>query len=197
MKTLHTYSRLFAALACAIGLGACGGNTATITIGGAISGLTTSGLLLTNAVSTVAPVANATSYVFPGSVSEGSSYTIGVFSQPTGLTCSFAGNVISMSGVAGGANITNADVTCVQSAFNLGGPVAGLTADGLVLADGSSTVAISAGSTSFIFATGKIQTGLPYGVTVLSQPAGQTCTIANGVGTAGTSDVTNVQVTCL
>jgi hypothetical protein len=196
MKTLHTYSRLFAALACAIGLGACGGNKATITIGGAISGLTTSGLVLSNAVSTVAPAATATSYIFPGSVSEGSSYTLGVISQPTGLTCSFAGNVISMTGVAGGANITNADLSCVQSAFDLTGTITGLTSDGLVLADGSSTVKIPANATSFTFAPGKIVTGRPYGVTVLTQPAGLTCDVSNGAGVTATSDVTNVLVTC-
>lgn len=196
MKTLLTYSRLFAALACAIGMAACGGSKATITIGGALSGLTTSGLVLSNGVSTVAPAANAASYIFSGSVSEGSSYTVGVLSQPTGLACSFAGKVSAITGVAGSANITNADLTCVQSAFELGGTIAGLTTDGLVLADGSSTVTIPANAISFTFAPGKIVTGRPYGVTVLTQPAGLTCTIANGAGVAGTSDVTNVQVAC-
>jgi len=143
MKTLRLYSRLLATLLCAIGLAACGGSTTTITIGGAINGLTTSGLTLSNGVNTVVPAANATSYAFSGSVNQGSTYTIAVLAEPTGLTCTFAGKLNAITAVAGGENVTNADLTCVQSAFNLGGTVTRLTTDGLVLADGNSTVAIT------------------------------------------------------
>ena len=41
-----------------------GGNT-TYTIGGAISGLSATGLVLANGSDTVSPAANATSFVFP------------------------------------------------------------------------------------------------------------------------------------
>jgi hypothetical protein len=36
----------------------------------------------------------------------------------------------------------------------------------------------------------------PYGVSILANPAGQSCTVANGVGTMGPADVNNVTVTC-
>ncbi len=196
MNTLRLYSRLLATLLCAIGLAACGGSTTTITIGGAINGLTTSGLTLSNGVNTVAPAANATSYTFSGSVNQGSTYAIAVLVEPTGLTCTFAGKTNAFTGVAGGENVTNADLTCVQSAFNLGGTVTGLTTDGLVLADGNSTVAIPANATTFTFAPAKIVTGFAYGITVLSQPAGLTCSVANGIGIAGTTDV-SVSVSCV
>ena len=43
-----------------------------------------------------------------------------------------------------------------------------------------------------------IASGAPYNVTVLTQPSGpsQSCTVANGSGTIGSADVTNVAVTC-
>src|SRR5206468_11028083 len=48
---------------------------------------------------------------------------------------------------------------------------------------------------AFTFAAALINAS-PYAVTVLAQPAGQTCTVANGVGTLAGANVTNVTVTC-
>ena len=39
--------------------------------------------------------------------------------------------------------------------------------------------------------------GTAYAVTVESSPSGQTCTVANGSGTVGTANVTNIAVTCI
>jgi hypothetical protein len=43
----------------------------------------------------------------------------------------------------------------------------------------------------------KIGDGFAYGVTVLTQPAGLTCTVQNGVGKMGTTNVSNVAVNCV
>ena len=48
---------------------------------------------------------------------------------------------------------------------------------------------------SFTFAT-KLASGAAYAVTVQTQPAGQTCTVASGSGTIASANVTNVAVTC-
>lgn len=48
---------------------------------------------------------------------------------------------------------------------------------------------------SFTFPT-PLADGTPYAVTVLIQPTGQTCTVANGTGTIAGADVTDVAVTC-
>jgi hypothetical protein len=57
------------------------------------------------------------------------------------------------------------------------------------------TVSSSAGSTTTTTTT---TTTAPYSVTVLTQPAGQTCTVTNGSGTVSgtTLAVTNVAVSC-
>ena len=79
--------------------------------------------------------------------------------------------------------------------FNVGGSVAGLTGTGLVLASpGLTSLPISANG-NFAF-TSPVGAGTPYSVTVLTQPLGQTCTVANGSGTAN-ANVTNVAVSCV
>lgn len=95
----------------------------------------------------------------------------------------------ALAGCGGGSNATN---------VSLGGNVSGLTADNLVLTDSLSlnTVTLAANTTSFTFPS-QINIGASYAVTVQTQPAGLTCNIANASGIAGTSNITNVQVTCV
>jgi N-acetylneuraminic acid mutarotase len=57
------------------------------TIGGTISGLTVSSVVLANGTSTVGVAADATTWVFPGSFTAGSSYSVTVQTQPTGELC--------------------------------------------------------------------------------------------------------------
>ena len=54
---------------------------------------------------------------------------------------------------------------------------------------------IKAGATSFTFGP-ILGEGVGYDVTAPDQPAGQLCTVANGTGTAGTANISNVVVTC-
>ena len=163
------------------------------TIGGSVSGLTASGLvLLDNGGDQLAVSANATSFSFGAPLSSGSAYVVTIQSQPTGENCTVAeGN-----GVATAA-VTVVAVTCAP-AYNIGGSISGLTGSGLVLQDNSGnnlTVSANATSYSFLF-PGTIPTaGIPYTVTVLTDPTGEACTVANPIGTA-TANVTNANVTC-
>lgn len=184
-------------LACGLAatLVACGGssNTTSITLGGTVSGLTDSGLVLANGISSVAIAANATTFNFPSRVLIGAPYSVTVANLPPTLTCT----VTNGAGIASTSDISNVQITCVPRNF-LGGSISGLTSSGLVLANGGDTVSPAAGDQSFRF-NGKVGQGFSYGVTVLtqpSQPVAQTCTVANGTGTMGTTDVNNVQVTC-
>jgi N-acetylneuraminic acid mutarotase len=87
-------SRLLLSLVAAMGLASCGGGSSTstaitsnYTLGGTISGLTVSSVVLANGSTTVSVAANASSWVFPGSFTAGSSYTVTVKTQPTGELC--------------------------------------------------------------------------------------------------------------
>lgn len=77
----------------------------------------------------------------------------------------------------------------------VGGSIGGLSADGLVLRNNDrDDLALPANSTSFEFPTAGAY-GSSYGVTVLMQPAGQSCALANASGTAST-DIDDVTLTC-
>ena len=80
--------------------------------------------------------------------------------------------------------------------YTVGGTVGGLTGTGLMLQlNGSGNLAVNANG-AFTFA-GSLPSGSTYAVTVGAQPAGQTCTVANGSGTIGAANVSNVAVTCV
>lgn len=186
--------RFMLALACAVGLVACGGSNGTLVLGGSITGLTKDGLVLQNNGGADLSVASgSTTFAFADLVSTDDSFNVTVKTQPTQATCTPSANT-------GSANYYNTDyivITCVNTPYTLGGTITGLTGTGLVLANGSATVSPAAGSATFTFST-TVGNSLPYGVTVLSQPVGQTCTVgANGSGYMGTANITDVAVTCI
>jgi len=80
--------------------------------------------------------------------------------------------------------------------YTVGGMVSGLEGSGLVLANGSDNLPISANG-AFAFAT-EIAAGTAYNVTSAKQPAdpSQTCVVTNGSGKVGATNVTNVSVVC-
>ncbi len=79
--------------------------------------------------------------------------------------------------------------------FALSGTIAGLgTNTGLVLANGSTTIAVAPGTRTFSFPTTLVY-GTAYAVTVQAAPAGLTCSVAGGSGTIK-ANVANVVVTC-
>ena len=81
--------------------------------------------------------------------------------------------------------------------YTVGGTVTGLAGSGLVLRDnGGDDLAVAADG-GIVFPT-KIASGATYSVTVFTQPTNpaQTCAVTNGSGTMGSSDVTNVAVSC-
>lgn len=189
---LRIHSLLAAVLA--IGLSACGGSSSNdgvhVDLGGTVTGLTTSGLVLRSGTVSVSVPANATSFTFSEQASTGTVYAVTVLTQPTDATCT----VTNGSGTVGNDNITNVQVACALNGA-LGGTVSNLTGSGLVLVNGDKRVEVTAGSTSFAFSD-KVAPGQAYGVGVLTNPSGQTCTVAGGTGIMPATDVSSVQVSC-
>ncbi|MGH6682255.1 MAG: lactonase family protein, partial [Bradyrhizobium sp.] len=81
------------------------------------------------------------------------------------------------------------------TAYTLGGSITGLTASGLVLANGSATVSPAAGATTFTFSTA-LASGTAYDVAVQTQPSGEVCAVTSGTGTVGNSAINTVSVAC-
>jgi hypothetical protein len=162
----------------------------TYTVGGTVSGLTGTGLVLqNNGGDNLAISANGT-FTFSKELKKDASYSVTVFTQPSGPTCTVANGTGKVS-----TSVTNVAVTCATNAFTVGGTVSGLTGTGLVLQNnGGNNLAIAAGG-AFTFSTA-LASGAAYSVTVLTQPSGQGCAVANGSGSIASANVTNVAVRC-
>lgn len=59
-------------------------------LGGTVSGLTASSLVLANGDQTVTVDAGASTFAFPAPIANGSSYAVTVKTQPVGLACAVA-----------------------------------------------------------------------------------------------------------
>ena len=204
-----SFMRPALALALALGLAACGGtDKAMFTVGGTVGGLQYPGLVLTTngADLSVAPPATAGSTVkfeFPKQIEYGDQYNVQIKQQPLHQTCQtlddptheFANN----RDTAGRLAQIDVIVNCFINQFTIGGKISGLTADGLILANGSTggTVAPAKEATEYTFGSNTVPYGVTYGVTVLQHPTGQVCQVANGTGTMGDANVTNIDVSCV
>ena len=181
-------------LAVALGLTACGGK-ASFDLTGPVTGLQHPGLVLVNTKTgdEVAVPVGATSFKLAKSVEYGEEYAVTVKTDPVHQNCS----VGTGASTAGRLATISIEVVCRLNEFQIGGAVSGLTSDGvLVLVNGSGDrVEIRKGATSYAFIN-RVKFDESYGVTVLSQPTGQTCTVANGVGKMGDAAVTNINVSC-
>ena len=169
--------------------------TATYTLGGTITGLTGSGLVLqNNGGNNLAVSANAATFTFPNQVASGSAYAVTVLTQPSsGPSCAVTGG----SGTVGNTSVTSVAINCSGSSFNISATVTGLPANTSVVLQDNATdnLTITTNSVATNFNT-PIATGAAYAVTVLTQPAGATCTVgSNGSGKVASANV-NVAVTC-
>ncbi len=85
--------------------------------------------------------------------------------------------------------------TPIPSKHTLGGTISGLIGSVSLQNNGGDTLTQN-NDGNFTFGTPVAQ-GASYQVTVSSQPTTQTCTVNNGTGTMGGSNVTNVDVNCV
>jgi 6-phosphogluconolactonase (cycloisomerase 2 family)/environmental stress-induced protein Ves len=171
--------------------------TNTYTIGGSITGLSGTGLVLrNNGGDNLTVAANATSFTFATPIASGATYAVTVFTSPSSPTQTCT--VTSGTGTVVSANVTSVSIACTTNSYTIGGTVTGLAGTGLVLRNnGGDNKTISADG-AFTFAT-PVLSGTTYNVTVFTQPTvpSQTCTVTNGGGTVGGAPITNVTVTCV
>lgn len=198
------------ALTLTAGLVACGGGTSSYTIGGTVFGLEYPGLVLTNNatedVAVTAPGRDAAGavktvkYQFAKQVDYGDPYSVTIKKQPEHQNCVLGSGTAD---TAGRLSVIDALISCSLLTNTVGGKISGLAADGLVLNNGGvSTGEIvkdaTTGAYPTAFALPKTVTyGETYGVTILKQPTGQTCTVKNGAGVMEDTAVTTIEVTCV
>ena len=198
------------ALTLAAGLSACGGGTSSYTIGGTVDGLQYPGLVLTNNLSddvNVAPLGlnddktaiRTVSYQFSKQLDYGEPYSVTIKKQPEHQVCQAAGGNAE---TAGRLSTINAAFVCNLVANSIGGTITGLAADGLILNNGGIQLPVTKAAdtaaypTAFVFGS-PVTYDQTYGVTVLVQPTGQTCTVTNGAGIMKDNPVTTISVNCV
>src|SRR6185436_1984355 len=149
-------------------------------IGGNVSGLVGSGLVLQNNGGGDLPIAADGGFTFAERLGTGAAYSVAVLAQPTSPSQNCT--VERGTGSVASADISNIAVTCATGQFAIRGTVSGLTGSGLVLQNnGGNDLPISANG-PFSFANRLID-GATYSVVVRTQPSGQNCIVRNSTGT--------------
>jgi len=228
-----SFARGAIALAATLTLASCGGGKATFPINVNVLGVVYPGLVLSTngqdlAINPPAKAGDPVNAVFPNQIEYGETYDV----VPKGQVATTAGVVLGQNpkhqtcnpnseypsnlptyGTAGQLAKIQINYVCTINAYPLTGVVKGLTKTGLVLTNGSNgaipvSPAVDANSAptgaDVAFAMNPVVYNNTFGVTVLAQPTGQTCTIANGVGimddaaeAANPQGVNNLVVSCV
>lgn len=129
------------------------------------------------------------SFSFTGLVN--GTYAIVVQTPPAGQTCTTSQNVLVSSANA------SVSITCTTSTtptYSVGSSISGHTGNVVIQNNNGSNQTIASGTSTFSF-TG-LANNANYAVTVLTPPAGQTCSVTNGTGAISSANVTNVSITC-
>jgi hypothetical protein len=170
--------------------------TDTFTVGGTVSGLDGTGLVLQNNAGDDLAIGANGGFVFSTPVTDGNGYDVTVLTQPSNLsqTCTTSDAIGTMAG----SNVTNVVVSCETNHFMIGGNVSGLVPGTEVVLQISGQFDYAVGANGpFSFPTPLID-GSAYVVHVLTQPANpdQFCSVENAIGTLAGDNVTDVLVTC-
>jgi hypothetical protein len=170
-------------------------STGSFSVGGTVSGLAGSGLVLRNNGGDDLSIASNGSFTFATELASGSAFAVTVAAQPTHP--SQACTVADASGTIGGGDVRTVKVSCATNSYTIKGTVSGLQGSGLVLQNnGGDDVGVQTDG-GFAFAT-KIPSGSGYSVTVKTQPSApaQSCSVQSGSGTVADQDVIDVVITC-
>ncbi len=164
-------------------------------ISGVLSGLQGGVVVLANNGGDILTLPTNGAFAFHEKVFDQSSYEVSVESNPSNPSqlCKLENG----SGKVQGENVSNLKVECTTVNYTIGGSVAGLKGNGLVLENNSSESLAIESDGAFEFLN-SIADGQGYMVTVAAQPnePDQVCSVAQGSGILSGEGVTNVTVTC-
>ena len=165
-----------------------GGSSAKYSLSASATGLTGT-LVLKDSKGETLTFTSDTTQTFSTSYTRGSSYTVGIATQPSGQTCSLSSN-------ADGTIAGNVSVTAVcppAKSYDISVTTTGLTGTLVVEDSKGKTLTFKANRTKTF--SGSYTSGSTYSVSITSQPSGQTCTLSSNASGTITSPVT-VTATC-
>ena len=167
----------------------------TYTIGGTVTGMTGTGLVLQNNAGNDLPVYANGSFTFTTPLEDLSSYSVSVLTQPgnPAQTCS----VTSASGNVASANVSDIAINCAVNTYTVSVTVTGLNGSGLeVQNNNTDNIVINADGT-YTFATSLVdQSG--YNVGIFSQPnssPSQSCSMEPAFGIISGANI-NIAINC-
>ena len=164
-------------------------------VGGTVSGLVGTGLVLQNNNADNLTVNADGEFSFGTPLATGSTYDVRVVTDPSNpaQVCSVNNN----TGTVGTEDVTNVAVTCSANSFSVGFSVSGLSGSGLQLQLNGSEVINATANATYSF-TQLVANGATYSVRVITQPRSpkQTCVVSNPSGIINGANITNVAVSC-
>jgi murein DD-endopeptidase MepM/ murein hydrolase activator NlpD len=110
------------------------------------------------------------------------------------LSALMACPLVSCGGGGSGGGSGGQNPPSIQPTYAISVTASGLTGTAVLQNNGGDNLSVSADGTA-TFST-KLPSGSTYQVTVLTPPASEICTVANGSGTVGTAPVQSIAVTC-
>jgi hypothetical protein len=204
---MRSILRTSVALACAVSLASCGGgNTGTLYLAGTYTGVTVDGLTLQNnggADLAIPGIAGGSgSFQFKDLVPSDSIYNVTIKKDANGKEI-LPSNVESCTVTNGSGNtglysVGSVLLACTIKTHALTGKVTGLGTGTVVVINGANQVSVTGTGDGVVMdlTMAPVSEAYPYGITVLTQPTGKTCTVVNGVGTMGTANIDTVRVNC-
>lgn len=162
------------------------------TLGGTITGQTDTVILQNNGGDTLTLSAADNSFVFDTPLPNGAAYQVSVLIHPAGQRC----QVTRGADTIAGADVTNVLVECNPiPTYTIGGSITGLTGTVVLQNNGGDDLPRTLNG-AFTFGTA-VPSGSGYSVSVLAQPAGQTCSVTGGSGVVSSANISGVQVNCI
>lgn len=127
----------------------------------------------------------------------GNGYTLRVDAlSPDKATVLYTGQTtVSVTGDPNPTPVTVVVNPVTGGSFTVGGTISGNSGNLWLQLNGGNDFLFAING-PFAFSGAPLGNGETYSVTVLTQPTGQTCTVANGSGTIAGANVTNVGVNC-
>jgi len=169
--------------------------TGSFAVGGSVSGLEGSGLLLQLNGEHDLAVESDGSFAFSNTLEDQSDYSVTIASQPTSPEQSC--RVTNGSGRLSGSEVSNILVSC-NNTYAIGGTLEGLAEETNVVLqlNGQDDLSVDTNG-SFVFPVG-LKTGEEYAVSVKAHPQGpnQNCTLTGPTGTVDSQDVLEIGVSC-
>jgi hypothetical protein len=167
---------------------------ATFSVGGSVSGLLGTGLVLQNNGGDDFTVGADGTFTFPTKLAKGAAFLVSIKTQPSApsQTCTLSAESGTVTG-----DVTTIAVNCSSDKFTIGGNVTGLKGSGLTLQDNAGDDLLVTGDGAFAFPT-PVASGEPFKVTVKAQPntPSQTCVVTQAEGTVGSAKIADVAVVC-